>query len=194
MELDPKEAVNLIKEKFGGREIDPEDSQPGLAQATVRRLKTANEDKAVPLEKMYRCQAEMPGCGLQKPANAFYKEFNTLCSECALKLTRKHSTDLYWVPLILNCYDLTRKIRDEAERLATKEGREAAYSALVVNKDIDRGRNHFVAEMIAGTKRAPMETEWVTSLYDRYRGWIFKFYGIENNTKKEAGTARNSLA
>lgn len=188
MELDPNEAVNLIKEKFGGREIDPnEETGPGLAPATTQRLRTANEGKGVPLEKTYKCQGEMPGCGLSKPANAFYKEFNTLCSECALKLVQKHSTDLYWVPLVLNCYEISRKIRDEAERSATKEGREQAYSSLVVNKEIERGRGHFVAEMIAGTKRAPQETEWVTSLYDRYRGWIFKHYGLANNTKTNGG-------
>jgi hypothetical protein len=186
MKLDPKEAVNLIKDTFGGREIDPNaEPGPGLAPATTQRLRTANEGKGVPIDKMYRCQGEIPGCGLSKPANAFYKEFNTLCSECALKLVQKHSTDLYWIPLILNCYNLTRSIRDEAERGATKEGREQAYSSLVVNKEIDRGRNHFVSEMISGTKRAPMEIEWVTSLYDRYRGWIFGHYGLANNAKSQ---------
>lgn len=185
MELDPKEAIDLIQEKFGGVSIN---SKPDLSVSFgqgSRPRKTANELPSVPLMKTYKCQGDVPGCGLSKPANEFYKEFNTICSECALKLVRKHSTDLYWVPLILHCYEMTRKIRDEAERLATKEGREAAYGALVVNKEVDRGRSHFVVEMIAGTKRAPHETEWVTNLYERYRGWIFKFYGIANNTKLE---------
>lgn len=178
--MDDKEAIRLIKEKFGGREIDP--NEP--TTPTPRR-RTANEDSAVPLMKMYRCQDSLPGCGLSKPANEFYKEFNTICSACALNLVRKHNTDLYWVPLILNCYELARKVRAECERLATPEGIEAARKTLVVNKEIEVGRGHLIDSMIAGTKKDAMATEWVTDLYDRFRKWMLKHYGIENTANKE---------
>jgi hypothetical protein len=180
--MNEKEAIDLIKEKFGGRILDPESE--GTSEAAAPRRKTANESPDVPLMKMYKCQGELPGCGLSKPANEFYKEFNTLCSECALKLVRKHGTDLYWVPLIINCYEIARKCRVECERVATKEGREAAYTELVVNKKIDTGRNHFISKMIEGTKRAPTEQEWVVDLYGRFKIWMLKFYGIENTTNQ----------
>lgn len=183
--MDEREAVNLIKQKFGGRIIDP--SAPTHTQASAPRRKTANESPDVPLMKMYKCQGELPGCGLSKPANEFYKEFNTLCSECALKLVRKHGTDLYWVPLIINCYEIARRCRAECERIATAEQKEAAFKFLVANKGIDGGRNHLVSEMIAGTKRAPMETEWVTDLYSRFKTWMLKAYGIENTTNQKTG-------
>lgn len=187
--MDPKEAVNLVQKVFGGRIIDPNAegvSEQKLTPAQASRRKTANEDKDVPLVKMFKCQGENPGCGLSKPANEFYKEFNTLCSACALKLVQKHGTDLYWVPLIINCYEVARKVRAECERLATPEAREAAWSKLVANHEIDIGRNHFVKSMIEGTKKAPTETEWVNDLYGRFRNWMLKYYEIPNTNKEIA--------
>ncbi len=187
--MDPKEAVKLVQNVFGGKIIDSNaEAVSGIYKPTPAqsmRRKTANEDKDVPLVKMFKCQGENPGCGLSKPANDFYKEFNTLCSACALKLVQKHATDLYFVPLIINCYEVARKIRAECERLAAPEAREAAYSKLVIGKEIDIGRNHFVKSMIEGTKKAPTETEWVTDLYSRFRVWMFKYYGISNIANKQ---------
>jgi hypothetical protein len=186
--MEDKEAVKMIMEKFQGRFVDP--NSEGVSDADkptpAQRRRMGNEDKDVPLVKMFKCQGDNPGCGLSKPANEFYKEFNTLCSECSLKLVRKHGTDLYWVPLIINCYEVARGIRTECERLATPEAREAAWSKLVVNHEIDIGRNHFVKSMIEGTKRAPNENEWVTNLYSRFRTWMLKYYGIENTTNQKA--------
>jgi hypothetical protein len=193
LELSPemeKERIDLLKEKFGLREVDPNSgvySDP-FFDTKKRTTRKAHEP---PVVKLFRCQGENPGCGAAKPASEFYKETQTLCAQCCLALVRKHATDLYWVPLILNCYDITRNIAAEAKTLATPEGRELARIRLVVDRGIEKGRNHFVKSMIEGTRRAPMESVWVTELYDRYRGWIMTQYDVP--PEKYSNLPKNGL-
>ncbi len=188
MEVDK---VAMVQRIFEGRMIDPNSEGMQPQENRAARPHTANESKNVPLEKMYRCQAENPGCGLSKPANAFYKEIQTLCSECAVKLARKHAIDLYWVPMALNCYDITRRLAGEAKALATPEGQEKGWTALVVNHGIEAGRNRFVERMIEGTQRAPTEMAWVVELHEKYKGWLFGHYDIPK--EKYSNIAKNGL-
>jgi hypothetical protein len=183
-----KDAVDMVQRIFEGRIVDPNaEAQEENGSFTGRKA----TGKDVPLEKMFRCQGELPGCGLPKPANGFYKEIKEICSECALKLAQKHGIDLYWVPLAINCYSITRTLAAEAKRLATPEGQEKGYTALVINRGIDKGRDHFVKSMIEGTKRDPTATEWVTELHDRYKGWLFGHYDIPK--EKYSNLPKNDL-
>lgn len=185
--------VEFIQKLFDGRVIDVQQGmEPAEMPAPSRApQKTANEAPDVPVMKMFRCMGENPGCGIAKPANAFYQEIKDLCSECVLKLAHKHQIDIYWVPLAVNCYHITRKIRDEAHALATSAGRDAGYTKLVVNKEIEKGRNHFVKSMVEGTKKDPLNQEWVMDLYGRYRGWIMKAFEVP--AEKYSNLPKNNL-
>lgn len=194
LELTPEmevERVAIAQRIFEGRMIENDAKGMQQEESQTGRRKTANESKDVPLEKMFRCQGENPGCGLSKPANAFYKEIQTICSECSVKLARKHGIDLYWVPLALNCYEITRRLAAEAKALATPEGREKGWSALVINHGIEAGRNRFVERMIEGTKRAPTEMAWVIELHEKYKGWFFGHYDIPK--EKYSNLPKNEL-
>lgn len=180
----------MVQRIFEGRIVNYKQSNQTEVPKTTQH-RSGNDDPAVPLVKMFRCQAENPGCGLSKPANEFYKEIQEICSACANRLAQKHSIDLYWVPLVINCYAITRGLGAEANSLATPEGREKGYNQLVINHGIETGRNHFVRSMIEGTMRAPLEQRWAVSLHERYRAWIFDHYDIPK--EKYSNLPKNKL-
>lgn len=185
-----KETVSMVQRIFEGRIVDP-NAEAQEENDSFSASKKYGHGKDVPLEKMFRCQGELPGCGLSKPANGFYKEIKEICSECALKLAQKHGIDLYWVPLAINCYSITRTLAAEAKRLATPEGQDKGWNALVVHHGINKGRDHFVRSMIEGTKRDPTATEWVVELHEKYKGWLFGHYDIPKD--KYSNLPKNDL-
>jgi hypothetical protein len=154
--------VGMIRRMFQGRDVVPEDAPKP------------------PAEKLYRCVNALPGCGQAFPVNHFYKEIKELCVSCSHNVAAKYGAGLESVPLIFSCYEITRQFGREAKALLAND--EATYKAgfkkLVTDGGIERGRSHFIREMIHGSKTRPTDFMWFDGLRVRYRKWFFDEFGV----------------